>query len=101
MIHACSQLIRRSGDSLALATLTFCLAAIAHLPAVAADESATLGRLDFKKANLPEANVELDLSQEMFHDLFGIGDAAIAGVAESLMKSANGGDATTIGMRNS
>ena len=82
MIYACSKFVRRSGDSLALATLTICLAAIAHSPVIAADEKATAGRLDFKAANLPEANVEVDLCQEMFRDLFGIGDAAIAGVAE-------------------
>jgi uncharacterized protein DUF4252 len=92
MIQACSQFVRRSGDSLALATLTICLAAIAHSPAIAADEKATVGRLDFKAANLPEANVEVDLSQEMFRDLFGIGDAAIAGVAETLLKSSGSGD---------
>ena len=34
----------------------------------------------------------MDLSQEMFKDLFGIGDAALAGVAETLMKSVNGSE---------
>ena len=50
-------------------------------------ENAPVGRLDFQAANLPEANVEVDLSQEMFRDIFGIGDAAIAGVVEVLAKS--------------
>ena len=59
----------------------------------AAEETvkAPAGRLDFEAANLPEANVEVDLSQEMFQDIFGIGDAALAGVAESLLKGANEG----------
>jgi hypothetical protein len=77
---------------MALAALTICLAAIVHSPVNAADEKANVGRLDFKAANLPEANVEVDLSQEMFRDLFGIGDAAIAGVAETLMKQAGSGE---------
>jgi hypothetical protein len=53
-------------------------------------ETAPVGRIDFGAANLPPANVELDLSQGMFNDLFGIGEAAAAGVAESLLKSAEG-----------
>jgi hypothetical protein len=47
------------------------------------------GRINFEAAKLPPANVEVDLSQEMFKDLFGIGDAAIAGVAETLLKYSN------------
>ena len=35
--------------------------------------------------------LEVDLSQEMFRDLFGIGDAAIAGIAETVVNSADGG----------
>jgi hypothetical protein len=92
MIQAYVHFMRRTGDGLALAALTICLAGIAHSPAIAADENASVGRIDFKKAELPEANVEIDLSQEMFRDLFGIGDAAIAGVAETLLKSSAGGD---------
>ena len=42
------------------------------------------GRIDFAGADLPPATVEVDLSQEIFSDLFGLGDAAIAGVIESL-----------------
>jgi hypothetical protein len=55
--------------------------------------STPVGRLNFEAANLPEANVEVDLSQDMFRDIFGIGDAALAGVAEALQKSPNKGDA--------
>jgi hypothetical protein len=55
-----------------------------------ATDAAPVGRIDFSAANLPPANVEIDLSQGMFNDLFGIGDAAVAGVAESLLKSTEG-----------
>jgi hypothetical protein len=50
----------------------------------AADTADSSGRLNFEEANLPAATVEVDLNQSMFTDLFGIGDAALAGVAESL-----------------
>jgi len=53
------------------------------------DNAPPLGRLDFALADLPPANVEFDLSQGMFNDLFGIGDALVAGVAESLLKAAD------------
>ncbi len=54
------------------------------------------GRIDFEAAKLPPATVEVDLSQGMFSDLFGIGDAAVEGVAETLLQSAerNGGEGT-------
>ena len=52
----------------------------------------------FDEANLPPANVELDLSQGMFENLFGIGDAAVAGVAETLMKSTKGDHAEAMHM---
>ena len=56
---------------------------------------AALGRIDFESANLPAANIELDLSQGMFENLFEIGDAAIAGIAESLVKSTRSEHADT------
>ncbi len=54
------------------------------------------GHIDFSGADLPPATVEIDLSQEIFSDLFGLGDAAIAGVIQSLTQSsdAQGSDAT-------
>lgn len=45
------------------------------------------GHIDFASVNLPPATVEVDLSQEIFSDLIGLGDAAIAGVVESLTQS--------------
>src|SRR5690242_500189 len=53
-----------------------------------AGEAAPEGRLDFEAAKLPAANLEVDLSQETFHSLFGISDAAISGVAETFLKAA-------------
>jgi hypothetical protein len=86
------RMIRRTSGSLTLAAVTFCLAAVAHSQATAAGDAPTVGRIDFESAKLPEANVEVDLSQDMFKDLFGIGDAAVAGVAETLLKSTNSGE---------
>ncbi len=45
------------------------------------------GHIDFTSVDLPPATVEVDLSQEIFSDLFGLGDAAIAGIVESLTQS--------------
>jgi hypothetical protein len=61
---------------------------------VRAAENDTTGRVDFDDADLPPANVEIDLSQGMFNDLFGIGDAAVAGIAEALSQSADGSQGT-------
>jgi len=46
-----------------------------------------LGRIDFAAANLPQATVEVDVTQGMLGDMFGLGDAAIAGIVESLSQS--------------
>ncbi len=83
------ELARRGSGNLVLAAATLLLAVVAHAEAVAADGPSTVGRIDFEAAKLPEANVEVDLSQDMFKSLFGIGDAALTGVAESLVKSTN------------
>jgi len=72
-----------------IAAVTLCWA-VAYAKAAEPAKAEVLGRINFENANLPPANVELDLSQSMFGDLFGIGDAAVAGVAETLMKSSKG-----------
>ncbi len=92
MYIQCSELARRAGGNLMLAAATVLLAVAAHAEALAADGPSTVGRIDFEAAKLPEANVEIDLSQDMFKSLFGIGDAAITGVAESLVKSTGSAD---------
>ncbi len=92
MYQASAQLIHRAAGNVLLAAMTFGLAVIAHSHAIAADENAPVGRIDFEAAKLPEANVEVDLSQDMFKDLFGIGDAAVAGVAETLFQASAGSE---------
>lgn len=73
------------------AALILGMAAAQAEPAAA---DAPTGRIDFAAASLPPATVEVDLTQDMFGDLIGLGDAAVAGVAESLLQSAGakGGD---------
>jgi hypothetical protein len=92
MYKQCSQFACRESGNWMLAAATMLLAAISHGQAPAADAPSTVGRINFEAAKLPEANVEIDLSQDMFKSLFGIGDAAISGAAETLVKSAGGGD---------
>jgi len=80
---------RRAGAIAAVVGLLYySTTAQAKSPESAASD--IIGRIDFDQAKLPPANVELDLSQRMFSDLFGIGDAAVAGVAETLSKSSKG-----------
>jgi hypothetical protein len=71
----------------AVATVVFYVAACAHAQSNAAGDGDVRGRIDFEAADLPAPTVEVDLSQGMFRDLFGIGDAAIAGAAEALLQS--------------
>jgi hypothetical protein len=59
----------------------------AAVQASTTQESAKTARIDFASANLPPATVEVDLSQEIFSDLFGLGDAAVSGVVEALVQS--------------
>ena len=59
--------------------------AVLFLGIVAAQAQSTAadgptGRIDFAAASLPPATVEVDLTQDMFGDLIGLGDAAVAGV---------------------
>jgi len=80
--------VRRTGMIAAMAGLMFYTAIAQAKPPESGDTA--IGRIDFDGANLPPANVEVDLSQGMFGNLFGIGDAAVAGVSETLMKSTKG-----------
>jgi Domain of unknown function (DUF4252) len=89
--------VRRAGMVAAVAGLMYCTSVAQAKPAESAD-TATTGRIDFDGANLPPANVEVDLSQGMFENLFGIGDAAVAGVADTLMKSGKGDHTEAIHM---
>ncbi len=54
-----------------------------------AKTAAPKGSVEFDCPDAPDGEMaELDLSQGMFKDLFGIGDAAVAGVVEALRQSA-------------
>jgi hypothetical protein len=82
---------RRAGCFGAIAAIVFCSVTAAN--AQESDERrGPAGRIDFSQADLPPATVEVDLSQGMFHDLFGIGDAAVAGMAETLLQSSENGE---------
>jgi len=85
-----SRLVRRARHNLGAVAALFCVLTVAHVEATALAEDAPAGRIDFEAANLPAANVEVDLSQAMFKDLFGIGDAAIAGAAEAVLNATRG-----------
>jgi uncharacterized protein DUF4252 len=87
---------RRAGSAGAVAAVLFCFIAAAPAQESTAERSGDSGRINFEAAKLPPATVEVDLSQGMFSDLFGIGDAAVEGVAETLLQSAerNGGEGT-------
>ena len=63
---------------------------------VAAQEPAAIGRIDFESANLPPATVEVELGPGMIGDLLGLGNAAIGGVAQTLMDSPQGSDTTKL-----
>jgi hypothetical protein len=66
---------------------------------VTADEAREVGRIDFEDADLPPATVEVDVSQGMLGDLFGLGEAAVAGMAETLAEAAGqsrGGEGTQL-----
>ncbi|HVT29177.1 MAG TPA: DUF4252 domain-containing protein [Lacipirellulaceae bacterium] len=78
------------GFTTIFAATTLCCCAILYAEPAESSKPEEVGRINFSEADLPPANVELDLSQGMFGDLFGIGDAAIAGVAEALAKSSTG-----------
>ncbi len=55
-----------------------------------------IGRIDFAKANLPPATVEVELGPGMIGDLLGLGKAAIGGVAKTLIESPQGSESTKL-----
>jgi hypothetical protein len=81
---------RCTNRNLSLVAAAFWVIVASSARPILANETAPEGRLDFEAAKLPAANLEVDLSQDTFRSLFGIGDAAIAGVAETLFKSGDG-----------
>ena len=74
------------------------LTAFASAEDASAKTSEPKGSVEFDCPDAPDGEMaELDLSQGMFKDLFGIGDAAVAGVVEALHQSAatTGGESDT------
>ncbi len=61
--------------------------AAAHAQETATRSSAKLGRIEFNHPSAAKKYVEINLSPDMFGDLFGIGDAALAGVVDALSQS--------------
>jgi hypothetical protein len=55
-----------------------------------ADRHDVVGRVDFDFPNAPPATVEVDLGEGMLADITGIAQAAIGGVVEGLLESAQG-----------
>lgn len=79
---------RRAGT---LGAFTAVLLYVGVATATAQDSSVAssdeIGRITFDHAGNAQKSVELNLGADMFGDLFGIGDAALAGVAEALSSS--------------
>lgn len=71
-------------------------AVAANAQSVSTDHANAIGRIDFAKAHLPPATVEVELGPGMIGDLLGLGNAAIGGVAQTLVESPQGSDTTKL-----
>lgn len=87
---------RRMVSVAAVAALMLVVVAAANAQSADSKNGDVIGRIDFEQANLPPANVEIDLKESMFTQIFGLGDAAIAGVAETLSKSSEASAGTRL-----
>jgi Domain of unknown function (DUF4252) len=90
MKSTCVDVTRCTNRRLGLVAAVACVIFASNALSTHANETVPDGHLDFEAAKLPSANLEVDLSQDTFRSLFGISDAAIAGVAETLFKSVDG-----------
>ena len=71
-----------------LGALTMCVGvSAAYAQETATAPSAPPGYIEFDRSLTAKASVEVDVSHDMFGDLFGIGDAVLVGVAEGLAQS--------------
>lgn len=85
-VHALAVRPKRGEAALVLAAaLALVATAGAQRAAFAAD--APTGHIEFDYPGAAKATVEVDLSRDTFGSLFGIGDGALAGVAEALSQS--------------
>ena len=60
--------------------------------AASGGKATAIGEVDLDCPDLPDASIEVDLSQGMFKDLFGLGDALITGAVEGLAKATGADD---------
>ena len=80
-----SLVARRAGTLGAIAAvLLYVGVAAAYAQETTSPSSAEVGRIEFSHPGAAKKFVEFDLGPAMFGDLFGIGDAALAGIAETL-----------------
>jgi hypothetical protein len=80
--------VRRAGPLGAFsAVLLYVGAAAAYAQQDAPAASGEIGRIEFGQPSSAKKFVEVDLSPAMIGDLFGIGDAALTGVADALQNS--------------
>ena len=82
-----SRLAPRAGVCIALVAVAIVGLAPVYAEQIDLGHKSVQGRVDFRAADLPPATVEIDLNREIFGDLFGLGDAAVAGVLQSLTES--------------
>ena len=82
-------LVARAGRAAAFMAVFLAGSAALRAQSAAAADSDAIGRIEFDAPGIAPASVEFNLGQDMFKDLFGIGDAAVAGVAEALAKAAD------------
>ena len=79
---------RRAGAAGAFsAVLLYVGVAAANAQQTTPPSTGELGRIEFAHTSSAKKFVEIDLSPAMFADLFGIGDAALSGVADALQNS--------------
>ncbi len=69
------------------AVLLYVGVAAAYAQQATPASSGELGRIEFGQPSSAKKYVEVELSPAMFADLFGIGDAALSGVADALQNS--------------
>jgi Domain of unknown function (DUF4252) len=82
-----SHLAHRAGTLGAFAAVIMYVGVAAAYAQETTPSSANLGRIEFNHPGAAKATVEVDLTRDMFSDMFGIGDAALAGMAEALGQS--------------
>ena len=104
-MSAIHHLARRTKRGEAMLVLAAALALVTSAGAqnVAHAADASIGHVDFNYPGEAKATVEVDLNRETFGNLFGIGDGALAGVAEALSQSSEaqqGSDAVRQAVRH-